>query len=216
LRSVGGDVPVKINLDGLYDLLGSADARRQFEDSIIQKLREKLDWLKLRVDHYNVVNEWFRKKQSQLFESGYNKTILEIDDIILDFDDFSDYNKAEWTAIIAILQTLVGEDPGDNNPFDIEAITKVLVEYRRCAKLVEWQEAADGINSDGKSQTALRSAAPGLNDAIEWGIREIGHPAHDVDWKTFCDKVWKRCGVKPEAKGYSSRTIRRLVARRST
>ena len=44
---------MKINLDGLYDLLGSADARRQFEDLIIQRLREKLDWLKLRVDRYN-------------------------------------------------------------------------------------------------------------------------------------------------------------------
>jgi len=206
---------VKINLVGLYDLLGSAAARRQFEDSIILRLRKKLDWLKLRVDRYNVENEELRKKQDQLFESGDSKTGLEIDDFIDAFYDFSDYNKAEWTAIIAILQTLVGEDPGDNNPFDTEAITKVLVEYRRWAKLVEGQEVADGINSDGKSQTASTSAAPGLNDAIEWAIREIGHPAHDVHWKTFCGKVWKRCGVEPEAKGYSSRTIRRLVARRS-
>jgi hypothetical protein len=205
---------VKINLNGLYDLLGSADARRQFDDSIIQRLREKLDWLKLRVDRYNAENEELRKKQDQLFESGDNKTRLEIDDLIYALDDFSDYNKAEWTAIIAILHTLVGEDPGDNNPFDTEAIAKVLVEYRRWAKLVEGQKVADGINSDGK-QDAFTSAVLGLNDAIEWAIREIGHPAHDVHWKTFYGKVWKRCGVEPEAKGYSSRTIRRLVARRS-
>ena len=64
---------MKINLNGLYDLLGSADARRQFEDSIIQRLREKLDWLKLRVDRYNAENEELRKKQDQLFESGDNK-----------------------------------------------------------------------------------------------------------------------------------------------
>jgi len=205
---------VKINLNGLYDLLGSADARRQFEDSIIQRLREKLDWLKLRVDRYNAENEELRKRQNQIFESGDNRTILGIDDFIYAFDDFSDYNKAEWTTIIAILHTLVGEDPGDNNPFDTEAITKMLVEYRRWAKLVEGQEVADGINSDGK-QDAFTSAALGLNDAIEWAIREIGHPAHDVHWKTFYGQVWKRCGVEPEAKGYSSRTIRRLVARRS-
>ena len=203
---------MKINLNGLYDLLGSADARRQFEDSIIQRLREKLDWLKLRVDRYNAENEELRKKQDQLFESGDNKTGLGIDDFIYAFDDFN--NKAEWTAIIAILHTLVGEDPGDNNPFDTEAIAKVLVEYRRWAKLVEGQKVADGINSDGK-QDAFTSAVLGLNDAIEWAIREIGHPAHDVHWKTFYGKVWKRCGVEPEAKGYSSRTIRRLVARRS-
>jgi hypothetical protein len=205
---------VKINLNGLYDLLGSADARRQFEDSIIQRLREKLDWLKLRVDRYNAENEEIRKRQNQIFESGDNRTRLGIDDFIYAFDDFSDYNKAEWTTIIAILHTLVGEDPGDNNPFDTEAITKMLVEYRRWAKLVEGQEVADGINSDGK-QDAFTSAALGLNDAIEWAIREIGHPAHDVHWKTFYGQVWKRCGVEPEAKGYSSRTIRRLVARRS-
>ena len=205
---------MKINLNGLYDLLGSADARRQFEDSIIQRLREKLDWLKLRVDRYNAENEELRKRQDQIFESGDNRTILGIDDFIYAFDDFSDYNKAEWTTIIAILHTLVGEDPGDNNPFDTEAITKMLVEYRRWAKLVEGQEVADGINSDGK-QDAFTSAVLGLNDAIEWAIREIGHPAHDVHWKTFYGQVWKRCGVEPEAKGYSSRTIRRLVARRS-
>ena len=204
---------MKINLNGLYDLLGSADARRQFEDSIIQRLREKLDWLKLRVDRYNAENEELRKRQDQIFESGDNRTILGIDDFIYAFDDFSDYNKAEWTTIIAILHTLVGEDPGDNNPFDTEAIAKVLVEYRRWAKLVEGQKVADGINSDGK-QDAFTSAVLGLNDAIEWAIREIGHPAHDVHWKTFYGKVWKRCGVEPEAKGYSSRTIRRLVERR--
>jgi hypothetical protein len=205
---------VKININGLYDLLGSADARRQFEDSIIQRIREKLDWLNSKVDRYNVKSEEIRKIQDQLFESGDKKTGLMIDDFIYAVDDFSDYNKAEWAAIIAILQTLVGEDPGDNNPFDTEAIAKVLVEYQRWAKLVEGQEVADGIKSDGK-QDAFTSAALGLNDAIEWAIREIGHPAHDVHWKTFYGKVWKRCGVEPEAKGYSSRTIRRLVARRS-
>ena len=129
---------MKINLNGLYDLLGSADARREFEDSIIQRLREKLDWLKLRVDGYNAKNEELRKTQDQLFESGDNKTGLGIDDFIYAFDDFSDYNKAEWTTIIAILHTLVGEDPGDNNPFDTEAITKMLVEYRRRAGSGRW------------------------------------------------------------------------------
>jgi hypothetical protein len=204
---------VKINLDGLYDLLGSADARRQFEDSIIQRLRARLDWLKSRVDRYDVEIEQLRKEQDQLFESGSRKTGLVIDGFISSFEDFGDYNKAEWTAIIAILQALTGEDPGDNNPIDTEAVTKVLVEYRRWAKLVEWQKVTDGINSDGNSQTASISAAPGLNEAVAWATREIGDPGREVHWKVFCAKVWARCGVEPEANGYSSRTIRRLVER---
>ena len=90
---------MKINLDGLYDLLGSADARRQFEDSIIQRLRERLDWLKSRVDRYNVKIEQLRKEQHQLFEFGSQKTGLVIDDFISSFEDFGDYNKSEWRRI---------------------------------------------------------------------------------------------------------------------
>jgi hypothetical protein len=205
---------VKINLDGLYDLLGSADARRQFEDSIIQRLRARLDWLKLRVDRYDVEIEQLQKKQDQLFESVSQKTGLVIDDFISSFEDFGDYNKAEWTTIITILQALTGEDPGDNDLIDTEAVTKVLVEYRRWTKLVEWQEVADGINLNGKSQTASISAAPGLNEAVTWATREIGDPGRELHWKVFCAKVWARCHVEPEANGYSSRTIRRLVERR--
>jgi hypothetical protein len=214
---------VKINLISFYDILGSADARRQVEDSTIQRFLEKLDWLKQRVDLHNENLRKLEKIENHLLESGHDQTALhlddyiapEIDDCIATCDLFIDYNKAEWTAMVAILQTLVGEDPGDNNPFDTEAITEVLVEYRRWAKLAEGQEVADGVISDGKSQTASTSAAAGLNEAIEWAIREIGHPAHGVHWKTFCAKVWERCGVEPEAKGYSPRTIRRRVADRS-
>ena len=193
-------------------------------DSIIQRLRVRLDWLKLRVDRYDVEIEQLRKEQDQLFETGSQKTELVTEDFISifefisKFEDFCDYNKAEWTAIMGILHALTGEDPGnnigDNNIIDTEAVTKVLVEYRRWAKLVEGQEVADGINSDEKSQTASMSAAPGLNEAVAWATREIGDPGREVHWKVFCAKVWARCGVEPEANGYSSRTIRRLVERR--
>jgi hypothetical protein len=206
---------VKINLNGLYDILDSADARRQFEHSIILRFREKLEWLNIRVDRHNENREELQKLQNQLFELGDNTAALEIDDHISECDGFSDYNKTEWTAMIAIMQTLVGEDPGDNRPFDTEAITGVLVEYRRWAKVAEWQEVADGISSDGESQNAAMSADDALNKAIEWAIREIGRPGSEVHWKVFFAKVWTRCGVEPGAKGYSERTIRRLAASRS-
>ena len=118
--------------------------------------------------------------------------------------------QARYRLAISVLQTLTGEDPGDVEPFDTESITEVLIEYRRWAN-----RAKPGcIRSDEKSQKPSISAAPRLSEAIEWAISEVGHPARDVPLKTFCAKVWERCGVDPGAKGYSSRTIRRLVANR--
>jgi hypothetical protein len=186
---------VKIHLNGLYDILGSAEARGQFEDSIIQRLREKLGWLKKRVN--------LHKKLEGLLE---NTSSHDRFGCVL----FSEYNKVEWTAIVGILQTLTGEVPGDNEPFDTESITEVLIEYRRWVNLAE----PGSVPSDGKSQNPSMSAASELNEAIERAISEIGHPAREVPLKTFCAKVWELCGVEPEAKRYSSRTIRRLVANR--
>jgi hypothetical protein len=227
---------VKINLNRLYDILGSDAARRQFEDSIIKRLRVKLDWVKKRVDSHNANAERLLKTEDS--HNGNAGRVLKIEDIykqlpkigeLLEIklqnddaivrgtdelffgsDHLCEYNKIEWTAIVGILQTLTGEDPGDVEPFDTESITEVLIEYRRWAN-----RAKPGcIRSDEKSQKPSISAAPRLSEAIEWAISEVGHPARDVPLKTFCAKVWERCGVDPGAKGYSSRTIRRLVANR--
>jgi hypothetical protein len=193
---------MKVKIGGRHDLLGSIDARRQFEDLAIQRFREKLDFLKRRLEIHNQNAKELKVMQDH-FGGDYEKVIV-FDAAIADSEDWSEYNKAEWTALMATLQALSGEDPGDGEPIDTEAITAVLIEYRKQAEVV-------GVLSDGRGTQNASTSAAGLQEAVESAVRELGEPGAAVRWKVFCAKVWKLCGVEPEASGYSQRTIRRVA-----
>jgi hypothetical protein len=60
--------------------------------------------------------------------------------------------------------------------------------------------------------SSIPSVAADREAAVEATLIELGRPGFALPWKRFDDAVHARCGVGAAARGYSHRTIQRVVA----
>ena len=230
---------IKSQIDSLYDILASPEARQHYEDQIIQRLRIKLEYIHKRVRRDTANAAVIEKLQKESFSEQENaEKAFEAEDafepeghISEAIDDYpymlADHSKFQWTAVIALLQAIIGEDPDDDLPMDGEVITAVLAEQESWEHLLGEKSASpkerasgelscrkfsDSTCNDGLANSNTESKSK-LRQAIEITMNEGGCPGTDIHWKTFCARIWERCGVEPNARNCSGRTIRRIVAK---
>jgi hypothetical protein len=142
---------MKIDVTNLYNALGSPEARRAYEERLLQQVGEKLEWLHKRVQHHTANHSFFDGVPRD--HEGYALAVEARDSSYY----YVEFNQEEWRDIVVILWALLGyyQNPGDNGPIDLETIASAVAAYR-----ARWQEE-DGCALRDENGSRQRSGAPG-------------------------------------------------------
>src|SRR4051794_6483431 len=110
---------LKVTISSLYDVLGSPEARKQFEERLIERLRTRLSWIHKRVEsnisdaaHQRQLLDFLTEKEREGLDFG--EFINALGDSQEFNEDLADYNKSDWTMVVTILQEIAGDPPDDN------------------------------------------------------------------------------------------------------
>jgi hypothetical protein len=123
---------MKIDNRGLYDSLGSPEARRSYEEGLAQRLQQKLYWLRRKAEIWSNNAASFEKHVNAhpRLSDEQRAEVTKLEDDMLNLYDSARFYKAEWEDTAATASILVGEPPDDDLWIDIDALEEAVASFR--------------------------------------------------------------------------------------